>query len=207
MKAMILAAGRGERLRPLTDHMPKPLVPINGKPLIGYHLNALAAAGIQNVIINISWLADQIRDTLGNGNQYGLNIQYSYEAKALETGGGIYQALPLLGPAPFLVVNGDIWTDYPFKKLIDKKIENLAHLILVDNPSHNPKGDFNFKNKKFTYSGIGLYHPTLFSNCQKSVFSLAPLLFQNLDKISLEHYSGEWRDMGTPDNLNMISSK
>jgi MurNAc alpha-1-phosphate uridylyltransferase len=204
MKAMILAAGRGERLRPLTDHTPKPLVLVRGQPLISYHLIKLAACGIREVVINISYLADQIKATLGDGSQYGLTIHYSLEATVLETGGGIFQALPLLGSDPFLVMNGDLWTDYPFEQLINKKLNTLAHLVLVDNPSHNPEGDFYFGDKKLTFSGIGLYHPDLFADCQPVAFPLAPLLTQHVDKISFEHYQGEWRDIGTMASLGSL---
>lgn len=204
MKAMILAAGRGERLRPLTDHAPKPLVSVRGKPLISYHLTRLAACGVRDVVINISYLADQIKTVLGDGSDYGLTIHYSLEPTVLETGGGIYQALPLLGTEPFLVVNGDLWTDYPFEQLIQKKLTGLAHLVLVDNPYHNPDGDFNFENKKLTFSGMGLYHPDLFSDCKSGAFRLAPLLNQNLDNISFEYYQGEWRNLDTLERLQAL---
>jgi N-acetyl-alpha-D-muramate 1-phosphate uridylyltransferase len=206
MKAMILAAGRGERLRPLTDHTPKPLVSVRGKPLISYHLERLAAGGIRDVVINISYLADQIKTALGDGSDYGLTIHYSFEPTVLETGGGIYQALPLLGPEPFMVINSDIWTDYPFERLIQKKLTGLAHLVLVDNPSHNPDGDFNFENKKLTFSGIRLCHPDLFANCCPGYFTFPPLIYQQLDKVTFEHYQGEWRDIGTLESFQAVNN-
>jgi len=210
MKAMILAAGRGERMRPLTDHTPKPLLPICGKPLIEYHVESLAKAGIGDIVINVAHLGQKIIDCLGDGSRLGVNIQYSIEGEALETGGGIFKALPLLGGKPFIIVNGDVWTDYPFQKLIDKKVEH-AHLVLVDNPEHHPKGDFALSNgllvkegaQKFTYSGIGVYSPGMFKGQTEERFPLAPLLFEGISqqKISGEHYAGVWSDIGTPQRL------
>ena len=142
MRAMILAAGRGERMRPLTDQYPKPLLTVAGKPLIEYHLESLAAAGVRDVVINLAWLGEKIMEHVGDGHRWGVRVRYSPEGRnALETGGGIHRALPLLGPAPFWVVNGDVWTDYPLSRL-PAEPQGLAHLVLVDNPPHNETGDF-----------------------------------------------------------------
>lgn len=216
MKAMILAAGRGERMRPLTDHTPKPLLPAGGKRLIEYHLEALAAAGFREVVINLAHLGEQIRDHLGDGSRYGLAIAYSQEPEgALETGGGIFNALPLLGDDPFLVVNGDVWSDYPFEKLNEPK--GLAHLALIDNPAHNPDGDFALAEGrvesegagKLTFSGIGLYRPALFAGCEPGAFPLAPLLRTAMAKgeVSGEHFTGRWLDIGTPERLEALNQE
>jgi MurNAc alpha-1-phosphate uridylyltransferase len=213
MKALILAAGRGERMRPLTDHTPKPLLQAGGRALIEHHLVNLARAGISGVVINIAHLGAQIRAALGNGSRYGVALQYSDEGEtALETGGGIFHALPLLGGAPFLVINGDIWTDYPFAKLAAPlQPDRLAHLILVDNPAHHPDGDFSLHDgslgdtgpDKLTFSGIGVYDPALFANCRAGKFPLAPLLREAMQRgrVSGEHYCGGWADVGTPARL------
>jgi MurNAc alpha-1-phosphate uridylyltransferase len=214
MKAMILAAGRGERMRPLTDNTPKPLLNVGGKRLIEYHIDALAKAGVVDLVINHAWLGEQLIATLGNGNQYGVRIRYSAEpVGALETGGGIFNALPLLGDGPFIVVNGDIWTDYPFERL-PKQLQGLAHLVLVDNPSQHPKGDFvltgdkviNQDGDRLTFSGIGVYKAALFCGCKPGVFPLAPLLRSAMDQkaVTGEHYRGGWRDIGTPDRLTEL---
>ncbi|GAB6040445.1 nucleotidyltransferase family protein [Endothiovibrio diazotrophicus] len=211
---MILAAGRGERMRPLTDHTPKPLLPAGGKRLIEYHLERLAAAGFREVVINLAHLGGQIRNHLGDGGRYGLAVAYSQEPEgALETGGGIFNALPLLGDAPFLVVNGDVWCDYPFGGMDEPR--GLAHLVLIDNPEHNPKGDFALENgmvksdgeSKLTFSGIGLYRPELFAGCQPGPFPLAPLLRAAMARgeVSGEHYSGQWLDIGTPQRLEALN--
>ncbi len=207
MKAMLLAAGRGKRLSPLTDEIPKPLLKVNGQPLIAYHLINLARLGITDIVINISYLADLIKNTLGSGRQYGVNIHYSYEPVLLETGGGIYQALPLLGAEPFLVVSADIWTDYPFAQL-PAKITNLAHLVLVPNPDFHPAGDFGYEKngllnlqdaKKYTFGNIGIYHPDLFADCRPGYFRLGDLLFSAIKKqqITGEIYRGKWFNVGT----------
>ena len=208
MKAMILAAGKGERLRPLTLHTPKPLVPVAGVPLIEYHLRALAAAGICDVVINHAWLGQQIEDHLGDGARFGVQIRYSAEHEPLETGGGIFRALPLLGDEPFLLVNGDIWTDYSFAKL-PRSLDGLAHLVLVDNPAHHPQGDFvlaagqvrdgEATGERLTYSGLAVLHPRLFGSSQPGAFKLAPLLRQAMaaGQVSGEHYGGRWVDVGT----------
>ncbi len=184
MKAMILAAGRGERMRPLTDHLPKPLLKVGGKPLIEHHLYTLAKGGFTEVVINIAHLSARIREALGDGRHYGLTIHYSDEGElALETGGGIFRALTLLGEEPFLVVNSDIWCDYALRPRIFSP-PDLAHLVLVNNPPHHPQGDFSIREDrlclneatKLTYSGIGYYHPKLFAHCTDGRFPLAPLL-------------------------------
>jgi len=217
MKAMILAAGRGERLRPLTDHTPKPLIQVGKLRLIEYHLFNLKQAGFKEVVINIAWLGQQIINTLGDGSRYGLRILYSNENnKALETGGGIFNALHLLGEQ-FLVVNGDIWTNYPFENLLNKKLTTLAHLELVNNPEHNPSGDFFLQKDKLTtlgtnaltYSGIGVYRADFFKACQAQAFPLAPLIRQYIaeDNISGEHYHGAWHDIGTLKRLQSCIKK
>jgi len=216
MKAMILAAGRGARMRPLTDQTPKPLIRVGDKPLIAYHLIKLASIGVTEVVINISYLAEQIKAVLGDGRQYGVNIHYSYEPEVLETGGGIYQALPLLGNQPFLVVSADIWTEYPFEKL-PTQLNKLAHLVLVPNPDFHPKGDFTCENSllgldgtnKYTFGNIGIYHPQLFANCKPGHFRLGDLLIENIKKqqITGEVYQGEWFNIGTVEQLNILQNK
>ncbi|MBU0501247.1 MAG: nucleotidyltransferase family protein [Gammaproteobacteria bacterium] len=211
MKAMILAAGRGDRMRPLTDHCPKPLLKAGGKPLIVHHIERLAAAGIRELVINHAHLGDQIEAWLGGGAQWGVSISYSPEREALETGGGIFKALPLLGSAPFLVLNGDIWTDFDFSRLIHLEPKGLAYLVLVDNPEHNPKGDFALGQgrvssegeERLTFSGIGVYRPALFANCEVGPFPLAPLLRNAMERglVGGEHFRGDWLDIGTPQRL------
>jgi len=213
MKAMILAAGRGERMRPLTDQLPKPLIPIAGEPLIVHHLKRLADSGIDQIVINISYLAEMIRSALGDGQRFGVKIHYSYEAQPLETGGGIFQALPLLGAEPFLVINGDVWTDYPLPQLIAQQVD-YAHLVLVDNPAHHPKGDFYWQDgaivvqgeQRLTFSGIGVYHPQLFQDCTAGAFRLAPLLYKAVaeQRIKGEYYQGSWSDIGTLERLKQL---
>ena len=212
MKAMILAAGKGERMRPLTLHTPKPLVPVAGVPLIEYHLRALAAAGFTEVVINHAWLGQQIEDHLGDGSRWGLSIRFSAEGEPLETGGGIFKALPLLGDQPFVLVNGDIWTDYDFSRLRQPS-SALAHLVLVDNPGHHGAGDFRLDagqvadgagaSDTLTYSGIAVIDPALFAGCQPSAFKLAPLLRAAMasGQVSGEHFSGHWVDVGTLERL------
>ncbi len=212
MKAMILAAGRGERLRPLTDSTPKPLLKVRGKPLIVYHLEALAKAGFSEVVINLSWLGEQIQEFLGNGAQLGVSIEYSEEAAALETAGGILQALPLLGDR-FVVVNADVFTDYDFAKL--KTPNCLAHLVLVDNPEHNDSGDFsldgaavgNLGAERHTFSGIAQYHRDFFSGLTPGKQALAPLLRAAADKgeVSGELFTGSWIDIGTAERLALLN--
>jgi MurNAc alpha-1-phosphate uridylyltransferase len=215
MKAMILAAGRGERMRPLTDDTPKPLLRIGGQTLIEHHVHALAQAGITELVINHAYHGEQLVRALGDGNAYGVSITWSPEPDdALETGGGILNALPLLGDAPFLVVNADVWTDYPFKGLPDTP-DGLAHLVMVDNPAHHPDGDFALSNgqlsqqgpHRLTFSGIGVYRPALFADCTPGAFPLAPLLRTAMDKdaVSGEHYTGRWFDIGTPERLAEVN--
>lgn len=210
MKAMILAAGKGERMRPLTLHTPKPLIPVAGVPLIEYHLRALKAAGFQDLVINHAWLGAQIEAYLGAGERWAVSIQYSPEGEPLETGGGIQRALPLLGDEPFVVVNGDIWTDYDFSQL-RQPLKGLAHLVLVDNPAHHPEGDFALcegrvseaASARLTYSGIAVLHPRLFEGCQAGAFKLAPLLRQAMaaGQVTGEHHEGHWVDVGTTERL------
>jgi len=215
MRAMILAAGRGERLRPLTDQLPKPLVPIAGKPLIEYHLSALAAAGFREVVINQGHLGSQLPEALHNGQRWGINIHWSDEQpEALETGGGIFKALPLLGSSPFLVINGDVWTDYPLARLRAVKCD-WAHLVMVPNPAHNPAGDFALEGarireageSRLTYSGIGVYHPRLFSSCEAGKFSIVPLLRAAMTNhlVTGEKFTGAWDDIGTLQRLEKLN--
>jgi len=208
---MMLAAGRGERMRPLTDQTPKPLLTVRGKPLIAYHLEKLSRLGIRDVVINLAWLGDRIRTALGDGAQWNLNIHYSNEgSEALETGGGIFRALPQLGSDPFLVVNADVFTDLDFAAL---RIEPtaLAHLVLVANPPQHPSGDFSLANgliqqsgiQRWTYSGIGLYRPELFDGCSDGKFPLLPLFRRAIAQQRLygQVYTGSWSDVGTPERL------
>lgn len=215
MRAMILAAGRGERLRPLTDQLPKPLVSIAGKPLIEYHLAALAGAGFREVVINQGHLGSQLPEALDNGQRWGINIHWSDEQpEALETGGGIFKALPLLGSSPFLVINGDVWTDYPLIRLRAVKCD-WAHLVMVPNPAHNPDGDFALDGarireqgeSRLTYSGIGVYNPRLFSSCQAGKFSVVPLLRAAMTNhlVTGEKFTGAWDDIGTPERLEKLN--
>jgi len=216
MKAMILAAGRGERMRPLTDHTPKPLLEVAGRRLIEYHIQNLIAAGITELVINHAHLGEQIEAVLGDGSVYGTSIQYSPEQAALETGGGIFNALSLLGDDAFVVVNGDVWSDYSFQQL-PASIAGLAHLVLVDNPEHHLQGDFALQDDrvkadgepKFTFSGISILSPELFAGCQSGAFPLAPLLRQAMrsDKVTGEYYRGEWCDVGTPERLQQLDQK
>lgn len=211
MKAMILAAGRGERLRPLTDQTPKPLLKAGGRPLIEYTLKSLAAAGFTDIVINLAWLGDQIRARLGDGARFDVCIRYSHEGdEALETGGGIFRALPMLGDEPFLVVNGDIATDFPFARL-PRLDADLAHLVLVPNPLHHERGDFALDAGRVkpegairhTFGGIGIYRRELFENCRDGRFALRPLLRRAmaLEKAGGELYHGFWMDIGTRERL------
>jgi MurNAc alpha-1-phosphate uridylyltransferase len=208
---MVLAAGRGERLRPLTDQTPKPLLTVRGKPLIVYHLERLARSGVREVVINLAWLGDRIRAALGDGSRFGLAIRYSEEgAQALETGGGIFQALPWLGQDPFLVVNADVFTDVDFAALRIAP-EAWAHLLLVPNPPQHPLGDFALEqgrvlaagSPRWTYAGIGLYRAELFSGCQPGRFPLLPLLQRAIvaGRLHGECYRGLWSDVGTAERL------
>jgi MurNAc alpha-1-phosphate uridylyltransferase len=210
-RAMLLAAGRGERMRPLTDQLPKPLLTVRGKPLIVHHLERLARCGVRHVVVNVAWLGDRIRAALGDGAAFGVSIHYSEEgAQALETGGGIFRALPWLGSEPFLVVNGDVFTDFDFAALSIAP-EGWAHLVLVPNPVQHPQGDFALEggrvvesgSTRWTYSGIGLYRPQLFDGCQPGRFPLLPLLRRAIaaGRLSGEVYRGAWSDVGTLERL------
>ncbi|HJS91356.1 MAG TPA: nucleotidyltransferase family protein [Steroidobacteraceae bacterium] len=217
-RAMLLAAGRGERLRPLTDTLPKPLVAVAGKPLIVYHLEALAKAEVREVVINLSWLGEQIRAALGDGSRYGVRIAYSEEGPVpLEAGGGIHRALPLLGSGPFLVVNADVWTDMEFTRvpILDEGAD--AHLMLAPNPPHHPRGDFGLEGElvverdtdRYTYTGVGVYRPELFKGCAPGKFPLLPLLKRAIAARRLrgEVYRGEWLDIGSPDRLAALDAR
>jgi N-acetyl-alpha-D-muramate 1-phosphate uridylyltransferase len=217
-RAMLLAAGRGERLRPITDTLPKPLVAIAGKPLIVHHLEALGRAGIRDVVINLSWLGEQIRAALGDGGRFGLRIAYSEEGPVpLETGGGIQRALPLLGPEPFLVVNADVWTDMDFGTLLTLEDGADARLLLAPNPPHHPRGDFGLEGRlivqrdaeRFTYTGVGVYRPQLFAGCAPGRFPLLPLLQRAIAarRLQGEVYRGEWLDIGSPDRLAWLDAR
>ena len=214
MKAMILAAGRGERMRPLTDYTPKPLLKVGGKPLIVWHLERLAAAGFKEIVINHAHLGAQIEAALGNGAPWGLSIKYSPEKTALETAGGIANALPLLGDEPFLVVNGDTFTEIDFA-FLHLKINMLAHLVLIDNPPQHLQGDFaidagmlkNSGKQMLTFSGVGVYHPDLFADIVSGEpAKLAPLLRKAIDNnaATAQYYQGIWYDIGTPERLKNL---
>ena len=228
MKALILAAGLGERMRPLTDTPPKPLLRVGGKPLVEWHLEKLAALGIRDVVINTSWLAQQFPAALGDGARWHLRIQYALEGDTpLETGGGMWNALPLLGEAPFLLVNGDVWTDYDFARL-PQEPQGLAHLVLVDRPAQASHGDFALDadgcvradgEHKLTYAGIGVYRPQLLEGWQAEIpapamangkpkFPLAPVLRAHMASgaITGEHHRGRWTDVGTPQRLAQLDA-
>jgi N-acetyl-alpha-D-muramate 1-phosphate uridylyltransferase len=217
MKAMLLAAGRGERMRPLTDSLPKPLVPVAGRPLIAWHLAALAAAGYREVVVNTSWLADTLHSALGDGASFGVRITWSDEGPVpLETGGGIFRAVPLLGPGPFLVVNADIWTDIDFACL-ELESDAHAHLVLVANPPHNVRGDFGLDGDRvvsrdtdrFTYSGVGVFRPEFFHDCSAGRFPLLPLLNRAIAARRLrgELHRGAWSDVGTAERLAALDAR
>ncbi|HEU0152040.1 MAG TPA: nucleotidyltransferase family protein [Arenimonas sp.] len=222
--ALVFAAGKGERMRPLTDHTPKPLLPVRGKPLIEWHLERLAAAGVRDVVINIAWLAACFAPALGDGARWGLRLHYSHEGdEPLETGGGMLQALARLGDAPFLAVNADIWCDFDFATL-PAAPSGLAHLVMVDNPDHNPRGDFALDAdgrlqsegaSRLTFAGIGVYRPALLDDWRTVIgaepgarlspprFKLAPLLRAAMARgqVTGQHHRGEWTDVGTPERL------
>lgn len=212
MKAMILAAGRGARLGPLTDRLPKPLLVIQGKPLIEHQINQLVACGITEIVINVCYLGVMIQDFLGNGGRFNCHIQYSVEDKLLDTGGGIFRALPLLGNKPFLVLNGDILTDFSFS-VLGLTGKNLAHLVLVDKPVYHETGDFSLmdgfvtEKKHYTFAGIAVYHPDLFTHCSAGKFSIVPLLREAIasKRATGEYYSGDWHDIGLPEGLLAFS--
>jgi MurNAc alpha-1-phosphate uridylyltransferase len=225
MKALVFAAGLGERMRPLTDHTPKPLIEAGGKPLIVWHLEKLAALGVQDVVVNTSWLADRFPPALGDGARWGLRIHYLYEGDTpLETGGGMLNARPLLGEAPFLLVNGDIWTDFDFARLPREPV-GLAHLAMVDPPAFAPRGDFALDaagtlhhegEQRLTYAGLGIYRPALLDHWQRHAadqvrdtaggkprFPLLPLLYAGMaaGAVTGERLHGRWTDVGTPERL------
>lgn len=217
-RAMILAAGRGERMRPLTDHTPKPLLPVGGKPLIVWHIERLRAAGFTELVINHAHLGRRLEDALGDGSAFGVRIAWSPEATALETAGGIRHALPLLGEEPFVVINGDVFCDADFAALRaatqSLRAEGpLAHLLLVDNPAHHTEGDFRLAadghihadgNPRLTFAGLGAYHPALFAGlADDTPAKLAPLLREamNAGKVTGQHHTGRWIDVGTPERL------
>lgn len=215
--AMILSAGRGERMRPLSDTTPKALLEVAGEPLIVRHFRALRKIGTEDIVVNLSHLGEQIRDALGDGHEFGVRILYSPEpTPPLETGGGIRQALPLLGPDPFWVVNADVCTDYRFAAppLADG---DDAHLVLVDNPGHHPEGDFYYEEgrvqeqsgERLTFSGIGFYRPRLFEECTPGRFQLAPLLQATIraGRAGGEHFRGQWMDIGTAERLTEAQTR
>ncbi|MBF7054034.1 nucleotidyltransferase family protein [Halomonas sp. KAO] len=215
MKAMILAAGLGTRMRPLTDHCPKPLLRVGSKPLIVHHLERLRAAGIREVVINVSYRAEQIIEALGDGSSCGVSIAWSREETPLETGGGIQRALPLLGNTPFLLVNGDIWCDLDPTTLPALGDGDLARLVLVDNPAHHPDGDFHLDadgrvhpqgEPRLTFSGISLLDPALVADEPPGAFALAPLLRRAMaeERVAGHHHRGQWVDVGTPERLRML---
>ncbi|MGC1388563.1 MAG: nucleotidyltransferase family protein [Steroidobacteraceae bacterium] len=214
--AMILAAGRGERMRPLTDRCPKPLLRVRGKPLIEHHVERLATAGIGRIVINLAWLGPMIRDYLGDGSRYGVALTYSDEApRALETAGGIFRALPHLVPGPFLVVNGDVFTDFPFARAA-LNTDRDAHLVLVPNPPQHSGGDFGLEHglalpsaaEQFTFSGIAVFREQFFENCVDGAFPLKPLLVRSMvaGRCSAELYSGIWEDVGTAERLQALNA-
>jgi N-acetyl-alpha-D-muramate 1-phosphate uridylyltransferase len=216
MRAMVLAAGRGERMRPLSDSLPKPLLEVHGKPLIVWHIEKLAKNGFKEIVINIAHLGEKILQSLGDGSKWGVKIFYSDEREsgALESAGGIKKALPLLGNETFLLINGDIFCEYEFDANFDLK-GKLAHLILVPNPPHNPKGDFGLKNSDilnesddmYTFSGISYYNPKIFESIAVEKSALAPLLRENVTNISGEVFDKVWHDVGTPKRLKEINDK
>ena len=216
---MLLAAGRGERLRPLTEHTPKALVAVGGKPLMGWHLERLAAAGCREAVINVSHLAQQIIDYVGDGRRFGLVVRYSREAQPLETAGGIATALPLLGSAPFLLVNADIYCEVPFRPLMQHPLDAmLAHLVLVPNPAHRVKGDFSLAagrigdaaSPRYTYAGVAVMSPQLVAPAKAGQKApLAPLLYSAAreERLSGEVFTGLWQDVGTPERLAELAAQ
>ncbi len=219
---MILCAGFGERMRPLTEHTPKPLLRVGDVPLMEYHIRGLAEAGIQELVVNVSHLGSQIMDYCGDGSRWGVHIRYSEEGQPLETAGGIQRALPLLGVEPFLVVNGDVWIDYPFVQISDYTLKpwEKAHLVMVDNPPQHPLGDFclasggevSYRGEGeigFTYAGLGLYSPEFFAGLKAGKLALRPLLDAAIAQGTLgaEHYRGDWEDVGTPERLEALDRR
>lgn len=219
MKAMILAAGLGNRMRPLTLHTPKPLLEVGGKPLIVWHIEKLAAIGVNEIVINTAWLGEKLAQALGDGSQFGIKILWSHEGEGLETAGGIINALPLLGDEPFILVNGDVWTTMDFAPLLNVELgENLAHLVLVQNPEQHPNGDFTLADGKaytfdqqisgenLTFSGVSVIHPKMFAGLEAGKSPLAPLLKAAMleNKIAASKLTGIWVDVGTPERLNAL---
>ena len=213
--AMILAAGRGERMRPLTDTLPKPLLRVHDKPLIEYHVEHLARVGVERIVINLAWLGSLIRDYLGDGSRFGVSILYSEESpRALEPAGGIFRALPLLGEASFVVVNGDIFTDYAFERLHLPQGRD-SHIVLVPNPPQHPRGDFGLERgsavaaaaTQYTFGCIAVYRPEFFAGCTDGAFPLKPLLLRSMaaGRCSAELYTGPWEDVGTPERLRALN--
>lgn len=216
MKVMILAAGRGERMRPLTDLLPKPLLAAGGKPLIVHHIEKLKAAGVTTLVINHAWLGHKLVAALGDGSALGVSIHWSAEESALETAGGIVQALPLLGSDPFLVINGDTWLDLDYRALVNQPLgDDLAHLWLVPNPPQHPQGDFSLQAGRvldtpaLTFSGVGLYHPAAFAGLPSGARKLAPLLrdWMAQGRVGGSLLAGEWRDIGTVDRLRELDEQ
>ncbi|MDX7747304.1 MULTISPECIES: N-acetylmuramate alpha-1-phosphate uridylyltransferase MurU [Aeromonas] len=216
MKAMILAAGRGERMRPLTDLLPKPLLAVGGKPLIVHHIEKLKAAGVTELVINHAWLGHKLVESLGDGSALGVTIHWSAEESALETAGGIVQALPLLGSEAFLVINGDTWLDLDYHTLVSQPLgDDLAHLWLVPNPPQHPSGDFALEGGRvmdtpaFTFSGVGLYDPAAFAGLAGGARKLAPLLrdWMAQGRVGGSLLAGEWRDIGTVDRLRELDDQ
>ena len=222
MKAMILAAGMGNRMRPLTLHTPKPLLEVGGKPLIVWHIEKLQKMGVQEIVINTAWLGEKLADALGDGSQFGVKILWSHEGQGLETAGGIIKALPLLGNEPFILVNGDVWTTMDFAPLLNVQLQDdLAHLVLVENPVQHPQGDFTLAANKaytfeqarsgenLTYSGVAVMHPQMFDGLESGKRPLAPLLKQAMqeEKISAHKLQGVWMDVGTPERLNALDQQ
>lgn len=217
MRAMILAAGLGTRMRPLTDHVPKPLLPVGGEPLIVWHLKALLRAGIRDIVINTAWQGRKLESALGDGRRWDVRIQWSHEpdGQPLETAGGIIQALPLLGHEPFLLVNGDIWLRKHFTPLRDAlRPGKQAHLVLVDNPDHHPEGDFvlegpGLHGQRLTYAGLGVYCPSLFQGLPPGSRKLAPLLEEAIamQRVTGEYFDGPWVDVGTPERLQTLDAQ
>ena len=222
MKAMILAAGMGNRMRPLTLHTPKPLLEVGGKPLIVWHIEKLQKIGVQEIVINTAWLGEKLVDALGDGSQFGVKILWSHEGQGLETAGGIIKALPLLGNEPFILVNGDVWTTMDFAPLLNVQLQDdLAHLVLVENPVQHPQGDFTLAANKaytfeqarsgenLTYSGVAVMHPQMFDGLESGKRPLAPLLKQAMqqEKISAQKLQGVWVDVGTPERLNALDQQ
>ncbi|MBT8422531.1 MAG: nucleotidyltransferase family protein [Gammaproteobacteria bacterium] len=216
-RAMLLAAGRGERMRPLTDTKPKPLLRAGGIALLEYHIRALVAAGITDLVVNVAWQRSMLRDFLGDGSRFGARITISDEGDtALDTGGGVFRALPLLGSEPFWLVNGDVYIDYEFSQPA-LPAGTHAHLLLVPNPTHNPAGDFalsgaqvaNTGSAMLTYSGVAVLSPELFTGCEDGIFSLVPLLREAADRgqLSGELHSGYWCDVGTPERLRALDDR